>query len=68
VKVTVNGGPKDLPAGTSVADLVRALGRDPSGRGLAVARNGEVVPRSDWESTKVSAEDRFEVLAATQGG
>lgn len=37
-------------------------------QGIAVALNGEVVPRSDWQSTFVKAADQIEVLTAAQGG
>ena len=46
---TVNGAPADLAPGTTVADLVAA--RCTSAKGVAVALNGEVVPRSTWGST-----------------
>jgi sulfur carrier protein len=39
-----------------------------AGRGIAVAVNGEVVPRSDWPGTTLADGDRVEVLSATQGG
>jgi sulfur carrier protein len=48
--------------GTVVDDL--GLGR----RGVAVAVNEEVVPRSNWDGTRLSAEDRVEILTAVQGG
>jgi sulfur carrier protein len=64
--VTVNGGPDDVPDGTTVDDVVVRLGRGRSG--LAVAINEEVVPRSRWVVTAVKAGDRIEVLTAAQGG
>jgi len=64
--VLVNGEPEDLGEGTTVADLV-ARHRD-SPRGVAVARNEEVVPRSRWDTTVVVEGDRFEILTAAQGG
>jgi sulfur carrier protein len=39
-----------------------------SARGVAVAVNGEVVPRSAWETTGLHPGDRVEVLTAAQGG
>lgn len=64
--VTVNGRRRELSEGSTVADLVRSLGADPSG--CAVAVNGEVVPRSDWEERPVAGADVVEVLTAVQGG
>lgn len=62
----VNGEPHDLPSGTTVADVVALVA--PSRRGIAVALNGDVVPRSAWERTALSSGDRVEVLTAAQGG
>lgn len=64
--VTVNGAVRSLPAGATVADLVSALGIGP--RGVAVAVNAEVVPRSAWTATTVADGDRIEILRAVQGG
>lgn len=64
----VNGSPRALGPGTTVADLIAELGHDPSGRGIAAALNGEVVPRTAWRSTAVSDGDRVEILTAIGGG
>jgi sulfur carrier protein len=66
--ITVNGAPAELPDGATVAQVVARLVGGHKGRGVAVAVNGEVVPRRSWESTAVDAGDRVEVLTATQGG
>jgi sulfur carrier protein len=64
--ITVNGAADDVADGTTVADLVaRHLG---SPKGVAVARNEEVVPRSQWDDTVAADGDRFEILTAAQGG
>ena len=66
MNVTVNGSPVDLAEGATVADLVaqRSGGHDR----VAVARNGDVVPRSTWAATRLSPGDAVEVLAPTAGG
>jgi sulfur carrier protein len=64
--VTVNGAADDLPAGTSVNDLVASLGRGRAG--IAVAVNDEVVPRSRWPNVELASGDRVEILTAAQGG
>jgi sulfur carrier protein len=64
--ITVNGERRQVPEGTTLADLVRSLGADPTG--CAVAANGEVVPRSDWSDRAVGVGDAVEVLTAVQGG
>ena len=64
--IEVNGQPWDGPLGTTVAALVSAW--CPSPKGIAVARNGDVVPRSAWADTVVSAGDRIEIVSAAAGG
>lgn len=66
--VVVNGEPRALPDQTTVADLVRALGRDPDRSGTAIARNGEVIPRRVWPSTNLDDGDTVEVVTAVGGG
>jgi sulfur carrier protein len=64
--IEVNGQPWDGPASVTVSELVSAW--CPSPRGIAVAHNGEVVPRSTWDDTVVSAGDRVEIVTAAAGG
>jgi sulfur carrier protein len=68
VTVTVNGRPAEVDPGQTVAGLLAQLGHPPGGPGIAVARNGEVVPRSAWPTTGLDAGDQVEVLGASQGG
>jgi len=64
--ITVNGERGPLPPDTTVASLVDAW--CPSPRGVAVAVNGDVVPRSTWEHTPVVAGDVVEIVSAAAGG
>ena len=66
IGVSVNGQRRELETATTVASLVEemACGR----RGIAVAVNSEVVPRSTWGSWTLAPGDRIEVLRAAQGG
>jgi sulfur carrier protein len=66
VDVTLNGERRTVDDGTTVDVVVAGLERGRAG--VAVAVNGEVVPRSRWAATALSADDRIEVLAAAQGG
>jgi sulfur carrier protein len=68
VTVIVNGRPSEIDPGQTVAGLLAALGHPPGGPGIAVALNGEVVPRSAWAATPLGDHDRLEVLGASQGG
>jgi sulfur carrier protein len=66
MRVTVNGAAVELADGVSVAELVRSRSADQ--RRVAVARNGEVVPRGEWERTPLAEGDSVEVLAPVAGG
>ena len=66
--VVLNGERQGLPQGATVADAVRASGAEESGRGVAVALDGEVVPRGRWRDTELAEGARVEVLQAVQGG
>jgi sulfur carrier protein len=62
MRINVNGEAREVPDGTILKDLA------PSGRGVALALNGVVVPAASWESTRLSDKDAVEVVTAHQGG
>ncbi|MGY1681324.1 sulfur carrier protein ThiS [Geodermatophilus sp. SYSU D01176] len=66
MQVTVNGAATELAADATVDDLVAA--RSGEHDRVAVALNGDVVPRSSWPQTHLSPGDALEVLAPTAGG
>ena len=65
MRLTVNGRSLDTEA-ASVLALVESITQ--ARRGVAVAVNGEVVPRSSWPVTSLVDGDLVEVLTAAQGG
>ncbi|HKB51865.1 MAG TPA: sulfur carrier protein ThiS [Solirubrobacterales bacterium] len=68
MRIELNGEPRELPAGATLADAVRESGAGREGRGVAVALDGMVVPRAEWDSTPLAEGCGVEVLAAIQGG
>jgi sulfur carrier protein len=66
MRVTVNGRDRSFSSSVSVDDLVTSLVA--ARRGVAVAVNGTVVPRSEWTGTTLADGDSVEVLSAAQGG
>jgi sulfur carrier protein len=68
LRVTVNGAPRQLAPGATVASVVEELTGRPGGRGVAVALSGEVVPRGAWSSTSLPDGAEIEVVQAVQGG
>ena len=65
--IYVNDKPRPLGALATVIALVRELGLAER-KGVAVAVNGTVVPRSEWPARALAAADRVLVIQATQGG
>jgi sulfur carrier protein len=68
VRVELNGRPLELEEGATLAAAVRESGLAEETRGVAVALDGEVVRRAEWESTPLAEGRRVEVLTAIQGG
>jgi sulfur carrier protein len=66
--VTVNGQPREVPAGATVSTVIDLLSGAPGARGVAVAVAGEVVPRAAWERTELADGVQIEVVRAVQGG
>jgi len=65
--VHVNDQPRPLAAGAVLADLLRELGLAER-KGVAIAINDEVVPRSAWTARALADGERILVIQATQGG
>jgi thiamine biosynthesis protein ThiS len=64
--VVVNGERRAVAPDATVADLVSSWCTSPDG--IAVACNREVVPRSEWATTRLSAHDVVEIVTAAAGG
>ena len=66
VAVRVNGEPKSVPAGLTIAALLREIGINP--QKVAVERNLEIVARSTLDSVQVDDGDSFEIVHFVGGG
>ena len=66
IAVSVNGQHRAAQPGATVIDLLRELGLD-SGR-VAIERNLEILPRSQWTATCVADGDRYEIVQFVGGG
>lgn len=68
MNVQVNGEPHTFDdAELSIVDLLAALSLGPQ-RGIAVAINMTVVPKSRWDAARIVDGDEIEIVRATQGG
>ena len=70
MKLFVNGEPRDYAAETvdALFRLEAEEGGIESPQGVAIALNGRVLRRRDWEQTPVAEGDRIEIVRAMQGG
>ena len=66
--ITVNGEARPVPGGGTVAALLLEMEVPLDRRGVAVAVNGEIVPREQWTSARLSDGDRVDVVTPVQGG
>lgn len=66
IRIEVNGEPREVAAGTSVAALLRALGLD--GRTVVVELNREIVRRTEIDDMILQSEDRLELVHFVGGG
>ncbi|HYM55750.1 MAG TPA: sulfur carrier protein ThiS [Solirubrobacteraceae bacterium] len=66
--IVLNGEGSDVRPGETVAAVLGRLGLELDARGVAVAVDGEVVPRAAWASFALPEHARVEVLTAMQGG
>ena len=66
MEIMVNGRPMVLSDAGNIAALIRQLGLEPEG--VAVAVNGEVVPRSSLAERALCPGDRVEIIHAVGGG
>jgi sulfur carrier protein len=65
--ITVNGKPRTVES-ANVRELLERLGYDAERRGIAVALNGQLLPRGGWGEQRVNDGDELEIVGAVQGG
>lgn len=66
ILIMVNGEDRSVRDGETILDLLRAL-QLPAAR-VAVERNREILPRSQWAATQLQSGDRFEIVHFVGGG
>ena len=67
MRLRINGKEAELAA-TTIAELLAEQGIDPKTRFLAVAVNGAVVRRAEWQAATLAAGDNVEIVRPFQGG
>ena len=66
-RISINGESKPLSSSTLI-ELLEENGVDSIKGGVAVALNGEVVPRADWAQTSMKSDDKVEIVHIVRGG
>ena len=66
ISIVVNGEPKSAANDVTVSKLLETLGLH-AGR-VAIERNLQILPRSEWATTRVAAGDRYEIVQFVGGG
>ena len=66
IQVQVNGEKRELVAGTTVRQLLEQLSLNPAR--VAIEYNLEILPKAQWEETRVAAGDKLEIVQFVGGG
>jgi len=66
MQIRVNGEPKEIADGATLADLIALL--QLADRRIAVEVNQELAPRSTFQSHRLQPDDRVEIVRAIGGG
>ena len=66
LRVSVNGEPRELPAGTTVAALLAQIA--PAGKPCAVEIDRQIVPRSEHAGRALREGEAVEVVGFVGGG
>lgn len=66
IALTINGEARDFAEPLIVARLVDQMGL--AGKRIAIERNGEIVPRSQFDNVELCDGDALEIVVAVGGG
>lgn len=66
ISLTINGVPRTFDRAPDCVELIGELGL--AGKRIAIERNGEIVPRSQFAACVLQDGDRLEIVAAVGGG
>jgi sulfur carrier protein len=66
IPLEINGEPREVPSGLNITGLLAHLGISPSR--VAIERNHDILPKTQWDQTNVSSGDRYEIVHLVGGG
>ncbi|MFN3393022.1 MAG: sulfur carrier protein ThiS [Candidatus Thermochlorobacter sp.] len=67
-QITLNGKVLTLEREMTIIELLRQQNISPDEKGIAIAINEAVINRRAWERVRIKANDKDEIVRATQGG
>lgn len=65
--VFINNEKREIPL-TNILKLLSEEVKLPSVKGVAIAINNQVIPKSEWENYSIQENDKITIIRATQGG
>ncbi|MBI3820730.1 MAG: sulfur carrier protein ThiS [Planctomycetes bacterium] len=65
-RIEINGEPRHVAPGATLADVLKLIGAPKSG--FAVEKNGDIVPKSRHASEEIREGDRLEIVTFVGGG
>ena len=68
MKIRLNGEETEVRLNLNVYELLVVLELDPAQSGIAVAVDREVIPKTEWQETKLRENSDVEIIRAVQGG
>ena len=68
MRVNIGGEITEVENVRSIYDLLGRIGIDSEKKGIAIAKNGAIVPRKSWQEVYISEGDAIEIVRASQGG
>ena len=66
ISIIINGERREFSQPLAFQQLIEQLGL--AGKRIAIERNGEIVPRSQFGSSSVADGDKLEIVVAVGGG
>ncbi len=66
IQVTINGATRQIPQHFNLSQLLEEM--QLAGKRVAIERNGEIVPRSQYTAVELLHNDQLEIVVAVGGG
>jgi sulfur carrier protein len=68
MRIKLSGELQEFDKADKLQELLSHIGIDPNKNGIAIARNGVVIPKKNWQTEPLADGDWVEIVRASQGG